>query len=75
MDKAVNFFSNKYDEIEKANGHLEERVIQLESEKKKLSNKVSGVLEDLDDVQQYSQRNCLLVHGLKEDKDESTDDH
>ena len=36
MDKAVNFFSNKYDEIEKANRHLEERVIQLESKKKKL---------------------------------------
>ena len=74
MDKAVNLFSNKYDEIEKANRHLEERVIQLESEKKKLSNKVSGVLEDLDDIQQYSRRNCLLVHGLKEDKDESTND-
>ena len=26
------------------------------------------------DIQQYSRRNCLLVHGLKEDKDESTDD-
>ena len=34
MDKAVNFFSNKCDEIEEANRHLEERVIQLESEKK-----------------------------------------
>ena len=31
-------------------------------------------MEDLDDFQQYSRRNCLLVHGLKEDKDESTDD-
>ena len=50
MDKAVNFFSNKYDEIEKVNRHLEERVIQVECEKKKLSNKVSGVLEDLDDI-------------------------
>ena len=37
MDKAVNFFSDKYDEIEKANRHLEERVIQLESEKKRSS--------------------------------------
>ena len=34
MDKAVNFFSNKYDEIEEANRDLEERVIQLESEKR-----------------------------------------
>ena len=34
MDKAVNFFSNKYDEIEKVNRHLEERVIQLECEKR-----------------------------------------
>ena len=33
-DKALNFFSDKYDEIEEANRHLEERVIQLESEKK-----------------------------------------
>ena len=74
MDKAVNFFSDKYDEIEKANRDLEERVIQLESEKKKLSYKVSGVLENLHDIQQYFRRNCFLVHGLKEDKFESTDD-
>ena len=42
--------------------------------KKKLCSQVSGVLEDLDDIQPYSRRNCLLVDGLKEDKDESTDD-
>ena len=42
--------------------------------KKKLSSQVSGVSEELDDIQQYSRRNCLLVHGLKENKDESTDD-
>ena len=35
MDKAVNCFSNKYDENrKKTNRHLEERVIQLESEKR-----------------------------------------
>ena len=28
----------------------------------------------IDDIQQYSRRNCLFVHGLKEDQDESTDD-
>ena len=54
MDKAVNFFSNKYDEVEKTNRHLEERVIQLENEKKKPSSQVSGALEELDDIQQYS---------------------
>ena len=37
MDKAVNFFSNKYDEIEKANRHLEERVIFSSRVKKRSS--------------------------------------
>ena len=31
-------------------------------------------VECVDDIQQYSRRNCLLVHGLKKDKNESTDD-
>ena len=34
IDKAANFFSNKYEKLEKTNRHLEERVIQLESEKR-----------------------------------------
>ena len=34
MDKAVNFSSNKCDEVEKTNQPLEERMIQLESEKR-----------------------------------------
>ena len=49
-------------------------MIQLKREKEKLSCQVSKVLEELDDIQQYSRRNSLIVYGLKEDKDESTDD-
>ena len=33
-----------------------------------------GLLEDeIDSLQQYSRRTCLLVHGVKETKDENTD--
>ena len=67
MDKAVNFFSIKYDEIEKANRHLEGRVIQLESEKKEAQQ---SSLRSTGRSRRYLTANCLTVHGLKEDKDE-----
>ena len=42
------------------------------SEKNRLNEAVSKLQEDVDDLEQYSRRNCLLVHGLKEEDGENT---
>ena len=36
--------------------------------------KVEDRVEKMEKQEQYSRRNCVLIHGLKEEKNESTDD-
>ena len=36
--------------------------------------KVEDYEKKMDRQEQYSRRNCILIHGLKEEKNESTDD-
>ena len=38
-----------------------------------LSEKLKKMKESIDAQQQYSRRNCLLLHGIKETKGEDTD--
>ena len=45
----------------------------LQNEVSALNKKVSHLEKQVDDQEQYSRRNCLLLHGIDEDQDESTD--
>ena len=36
--------------------------------------KVEDLEKKMERQEQYSRRNCILIHGLKEEKNESTDD-
>ena len=36
--------------------------------------KVEDLEKKMDRQEEYSRRNCILIHGLKEEKNESTDD-
>ena len=38
-----------------------------------LSEKLGKMEQSIDDQQQYSRRNCLLLHGIEETKGEDTD--
>ena len=46
---------------------LEEKVLGLTEKVDKLSSLV-------DRQEQYSRRNCILIHGLKENQNEDTDE-
>ena len=39
-----------------------------------MNNKVENLEKEIDKHEQYSRRNCLLVHGIVETDDEVTDD-
>ena len=41
---------------------------------KTLSSKISKLEKQADQQEQYSKRNCLLVHGIKEVRGKKTDD-
>ena len=46
----------------------------LQNELKSASMKVEDLEKKMERQEQYSRRNCILIHGLKEEKNESTDD-
>ena len=45
----------------------------MEDEVSYLSEKLEKMEQSIDDQQQYSRRNCLLLHGIEETKGEDTD--
>ena len=52
----------------------ERQISELKSEVKYLNEKVETMDRSLDRHEQYSRRNCLLIHGVKESEKEDTDE-
>ena len=72
MEESVKFCSDQYDEFHKTMGSLIQRLDKLEKEKNKLETKLTKAVALIDDQQQYSRRNCLLFHDVKEESSEDT---
>ena len=49
-------------------------IATLQNELKSASMKVEDLEKKMERQVQYSRRNSILIHGLKEEKNESTDD-
>ena len=47
---------------------------RLFAEKLKLDNKIHDLEDSINDLEQYSRRNCLLIHGVKKKARENTDE-
>ena len=52
----------------------ERQISELKSEVKYLNEKVETMDRSLNCHEQYSRRNCLLIHGVKENEKEDTDE-
>lgn len=50
---------------------MNQRITSLEDQNKKLCEDNNKLANDLDDLQQYSRRNCLRIFGIPEQKDEN----
>lgn len=72
--QSLQYLSNKLDEIEVENNKKDERITQLEERVKKLEKEKKDVCDNIDEMEQYSRRNCLLLHGVRENSNEDTDD-
>ena len=68
------FMTSKFNELEKDWKEKEKIINNLKGEISYLSEKLGELEESIDAQQQYSQRNCLLLHGTEETKGEDTDD-
>ena len=74
LAKGVEFITQKFDEYEKDRREKDEIIATLQNELKSASMKVEDLEKKMERQEQYSRRNCILIHGLKEEMDESTDD-
>ena len=70
---SVKFMTSKFDEVEKDRKEKENIINNLKGELSYLSEKLGKMEESIDSQQQYSRRNCLLLHGIEETKGEDTD--
>ena len=74
LAESVKFMTSKFDELEKDRKEKEKIINNLKGEVSYLSEKLGKLEESIDAQQQYSRRNCLLLHGIEETKGEDTDD-
>ena len=74
IDKTVNFICEKFDEYERERTEKEKIISELQKNVNDMSATIESLKGCLDRQEQYSRRNCLLIHGLPESKNENTDE-
>ena len=74
VTESLEFFSNKFDELERENKKKNEKIKELEETIDILTEKNKSLTSDVDELEQYSRRNCLLLHGVQENENKNTDD-
>ena len=70
LKDAVDFISNKFDDFERDRLEKEKIIKDLKEEVTYLRGKVDDITEEMDRQEQFSRRNCLLIHSLPESKNE-----
>ena len=74
LAKGVEFITQKFDEYEKDSREKDPIIAALQSELKNFNIKVEDLEKKIERQEQYSRRNCNIIHGLKEEKNESAND-
>ena len=73
LKETVDFISNRFDDFERDRLEKEKVIEDLKEEVTYLTGKVDDITAETDGQEQYSRRNCLLIHGLPESNNENTD--
>ena len=74
LAKGVDFKTEKFDEYGKDRCEKDAIIATLQNELKSASMKVEDLEKKMERQEQFSKRNCILIHGLKEEKNESADE-
>ena len=73
LNELTNSINEKFEELEKDKKEKEIKIKNLEEKVSLMSNKIETLEKSFDNQEQYSRRNCLLVHGIEEKEGEQTD--
>ena len=74
LSEAINFINEKFEEYEKDRREKEKEIKDLKNNVVFLTSKIEELDKKIDRQEQYSRRNCILLHGIKEEKDEKNTD-
>lgn len=72
-EKHLATMNEKFCELEKKLTEKDEIINELEHNVKELSETVNVLNKQIDKQEQYSRRNCLLIHNVGEQENEDTD--
>ena len=64
--KSIEFYNEKFDELDRDNRKKEEKINELEEITRKMDKKNDDLNRAIDKHEQYSRRNWILVHSVKE---------
>ena len=73
LNEAVEFITKNFDQYEAERKEKEKIINDLQEKISDMSNELDVLKNLLDWQQQYSRRNCVLIHGISEQKREDTD--
>ena len=73
LSESIKFMSDKIDKFEKERQEQKKVIEELRGEVSSLNEKLNGFTEQVDLQEQYSRRNCLLIHGITKGNQENTD--
>ena len=74
VTELLDFMSTKFDDLEKEIKKKDEKINQLEKNFENLVEKHKSHSSEIDDLEQYSWRNCLVLHGFNESNDGNTNE-
>lgn len=74
LAESVKHINEVFDSYEIERTENKKTIKELQENNSILSKQVKQLEEKADRQEQYSRRNCLLIHGVKEQKDEDTND-
>ena len=74
MNDAIKFINKKFEEFEADRREKEWEIAELKSTINSLNVRLDKADRALDCQEQYSRRNCLLIHGTGKENQENTDE-
>ncbi len=80
LEKSMDFINEKFEDHRKISDNLTKQHSRLESENKELKQKtkeldsnVNSLSIEVDDLEQYSRRDCIEVSGVPQQRDEDAE--
>ena len=74
VNESIKFINEKIEEMEADRKEKERQISEPKNEAKYLNEKVETMYRSLDHPEQYSRKNCLLIHCVRENEKDDTDE-